>query len=537
MDLTYLVTLAVNGDEQAKSELLVRAARLVYARVFRRIGSGSAAEDVAQDTLVALLTGLPRLRNPQAFLPWLRRITDNVVVDYFERRGNARDEVGHAIEDVPSVDDRADRVLERREERNMVQAALCALPPRSRLAIELFYFHDLTSREVADFLRISDDAARATLSRSRKELRRRMMTMTSIDRPESCIRFSFVNGESMRVRGPLFEHDSDTAKLYLALYPSGNANEAAASIGLSPERAQEELRRLEDMRLIVPQQDGWRGTMPVVSETDRELIQVWGEPIVGVVVRRLESLYAEAAALTVMIMWLIEAASRPFRALRGQMDVSAPDRGDFGTFSTGAFTFGMPGHEVFSGRFSSSQASPEDEGGENYLYYVHPSQTRRPGIEKLEQAFATRPMSILGRLVDVVHDAITDEMRAGIADELEIASERRDELWDRLIDLNAVEERDGRLRVVVPTLPLGPWKECLSLLEEIGEEINETIADAADDLRKRAARCSFADCYFSDSVSVFFAYLEGMAKQAIGVRQWVVLSEEADFSWGSLIVV
>ena len=63
MDLAHLVTLALNGDEQAKSVLLDRAARLVYARIFRRIGATSAAEDVAQDTLVALLTGLPRLRN------------------------------------------------------------------------------------------------------------------------------------------------------------------------------------------------------------------------------------------------------------------------------------------------------------------------------------------------------------------------------------------------------------------------------------------------------------------------------------------
>jgi len=311
MDLTHLVTLAVNGDEQATSEVLVRAARLVYARVFRRIGSGSAAEDVAQDALVALLAGLPRLRKPQTFLPWLRRITDNMVADYFERRGRSLGEVRHTLEEIPSDDDRVDRTLERREERNMVQAALCALPPRSRLAIELFYFHDLTSREVADFLRISDDAA--------------------------------------------------------------------ASIGLSPERIEEELRRLQDMRLIVPQEDGWRGTMPVVNESDRELIQIWAQPIVEVVVRRLESLYAEAAALTegmeseaarntVMTMWLIEAASRPFDALREQMDVSMPDRGDFGKFNTGLFTFGMPGHSVFSGGLSSSHKSVEDDGVENYLY-------------------------------------------------------------------------------------------------------------------------------------------------------------------------
>ena len=46
--------------------------------------------------------------------------------------------------------------------------------------------------------------------------------MTSIVRPESGICFSFVSGEST-FRGPLFEHDSATAKLDLALYPAGTA--------------------------------------------------------------------------------------------------------------------------------------------------------------------------------------------------------------------------------------------------------------------------------------------------------------------------
>jgi len=546
MDLTHLVTRIQNGDEDLKSDLLGRAARLVYARIYRKIGAGPAAEDVAQDTLLALLTGLPELRNPQAFLPWLRRIVDNQITDYYQRRTRESADISHGVEEIQSDRDLADRTLERREARNRVRTALASLPSRNRLAIELFYFHDLTSREVADFLRISDDAVRATLSRSRGTLRRRLTTMTSTVLPTSRIGFSLVSGERSALHGPLFAHDSDTAKLYLALYPSGEAD-AAASIGLSSEQAEQELQRLQDLRVIVPWQEGWRATMPVVDETDRELLQVWAQPIVEVVLRRLESLHAEAAALaervdgeaarsTVMTMWLLEAASRPFDALRGQMEVSPPDRGDFGRFNAAAFTFGIPGHGLFQGASSSSHAPAEDEGGESYLYYLHPSQTRRPGIDVLEHSFQVRPISILGKLARVVCDEVTAEERARLADELEIAVARHDEFWACLADLNAVTEEDGRFRVALPTLPLGLWKESLSLLEEIGVDIDETVADAADDLRKRAARCSFADCYFSDSVAACFAYLEGLVKQAIGEREWIALPEEADFSWGTLIV-
>ena len=154
----------------------------------------------------------------------------------------------------------------------------------------------------------------------------------------------------------------------------------------------------------------------------------------------------------------------------------------------------------------------------------------------MEHSFQVRPISVLGKLARVVRDEVTAEERARLAEELEIADARHDEFWACLADLNAVTEEDGRFRVVLPTLPLGLWKESLSLLEEIGADIDETVADAVDDLRKRAARCSFADCYFSDSVAACFAYLEGLVKQAIGEREWIALPEEADFSWGALIV-
>ena len=104
-------------------------------------------------------------------------------------------------------------------------------------------------------------------------------------------------------------------------------------------------------------------------------------------------------------------------------------------------------------------------------------------------------------------------------------------------DLKKKAESDGCMRVAAPTLPLRAWKDGLSLLAEIGDEINETVADAADDLRRRAARCSFADCFFSDSVAASFAYLDGLVKQAIGEREWIEPPDEADFSWGALIVV
>ena len=86
MDITQLVSRAQQGDGPATGDLLRRASQLVYARVLQSLKGQAAADDVAQDALLAALAGLPRLREPKAFLAWLRRITDNTVANHLAHR-------------------------------------------------------------------------------------------------------------------------------------------------------------------------------------------------------------------------------------------------------------------------------------------------------------------------------------------------------------------------------------------------------------------------------------------------------------------
>ena len=195
--LAELVRRAQAGDQGARSRLLERATRLVYARVLRSLKGQQAAEDVAQEALCEAARGLPGLRAPEAFLPWLRRIADHAVANYGRDRRRRRAEPAAAPDQLPSHAEAADRALERQEDRQRVRAALAGLRPRSRLALELCYFHELTSRQVAYFLGVSDDAARASLARARRELRRRMSSIAAIDtaiRPSSLLKNRFSIG-------------------------------------------------------------------------------------------------------------------------------------------------------------------------------------------------------------------------------------------------------------------------------------------------------------------------------------------------------
>ena len=550
MNLDELVTLAGKGDAHGKSELATRAIKLVYARAYRSIQDQASADDVTQDALLAALVGLPGLRDPKAFLPWLRRITDNVIADHITGKRDRHSSGSPGPESLPAPGIPVDRSIVKAEELDRVRAALATLEPRSRLAVELFYFQDLTSRQVADFLRISDDAARATLSRSRKTLERRLITMTTTKCRETGIRFS-VKGGSAIAGGPVFEPESDTERLYLALYPAGNLDEAADRIGLPVPEAREELDRLRDLRLVSQRGNDWVCTMPVVSETDQELIRLWAEPVLDAISGRLDTVLSEVAAIaelvdgdlaksTVWTIGLLGCGRLPFDAIQKQMGASSPDRGEFGRFRTAAFTSSPPGQGLLTGLRWIEHST--HDGNEIYTCYYHPQQTNRTRVVSFLRSFSLTDDPSVGRsdalqplLSRAVLQGLTSEIQQSVEDELEISGDRRDAFWQGLIDLHAVAGDRDCLDVVVPRVPLDAWKDYLGVLEEIGREINDTVVDAAEDLRKRVVRCSFADCYFADSVMAFFTVLEGMVKESLVSRQPLSLPEEADFSWGVLI--
>jgi RNA polymerase sigma-70 factor, ECF subfamily len=85
-----LVERAQRGDEEAFAQLV--ASHLDRAwRFVRAIGGDRVdADDVVQEALVMVWRDLPRLRDPQAFEPWLRAVLVNATRHAWRRDGGVR---------------------------------------------------------------------------------------------------------------------------------------------------------------------------------------------------------------------------------------------------------------------------------------------------------------------------------------------------------------------------------------------------------------------------------------------------------------
>lgn len=151
------------GEREAFAELVRAWHDPVWTYVRRMLGSAD-ADDVAQEVWLAVVRGLPRLRQPGRFPPWLFSIARRAVMNRL-RTEYARPEVVGDTERAES--DASDVVVDRAE----LVAGLSGLPIREREVLILFYLQDLSLETCAEICAIPVGTVKSRLSRGRRMLR------------------------------------------------------------------------------------------------------------------------------------------------------------------------------------------------------------------------------------------------------------------------------------------------------------------------------------------------------------------------------
>jgi RNA polymerase sigma-70 factor (ECF subfamily) len=157
-----LVDRLLDRDEKALEELISSFGSAVYAVAVRVVAEPSFAQEIAQDTFIALW------RRPGAFDPdrgtmlrFLCAIARNKAVDLVRREESLRRAHDTLIaETSPAM---ATTSIPAIEERDSVLSALKELTESQREALVLAYFGGRTYREVAEELQIPEGTAKTRL--------------------------------------------------------------------------------------------------------------------------------------------------------------------------------------------------------------------------------------------------------------------------------------------------------------------------------------------------------------------------------------
>ncbi len=163
-----LLGLVASGDEGALGALIDRHRRRVRAILMRGLKSREDAEEAAQDVFLRIGRSAGRFEAGRAFLPWLTTITKNVLRDRLRR---LRPRVLPLAEDLYE----GLAVYDQGVVADEVREALGALPECYRAALVLRYFAELSYREAAQQIGLTEKGFETRLARAKVRLRRALL--------------------------------------------------------------------------------------------------------------------------------------------------------------------------------------------------------------------------------------------------------------------------------------------------------------------------------------------------------------------------
>jgi RNA polymerase sigma-70 factor, ECF subfamily len=192
------------GDETAFVQLVEQHQGLMLRVALRYVRTRAVAEEVVQETWVAVLHGLDRFEARASLKTWIFRILTNRAISRGEREGRVLPFSSLGDDDGPAVDpDRfrppgaqwaggwkvfpdalpEERLLAR-ETLSLIGDAIAELPERQHLVITMRDVEGWSAEEVCEALAISEANQRVLLHRARSKVRR---TLEAYLEPEAAL--------------------------------------------------------------------------------------------------------------------------------------------------------------------------------------------------------------------------------------------------------------------------------------------------------------------------------------------------------------
>lgn len=172
-----------DGDDAAGQELYDRHFPRVY-RFFRtKVADG--VEDLVQATFLACLEARGRYRGEGKFSTFIYGVARNQLLAHFRKRksrGRMAAPLEHSVADLgpsPST------VLGKNADEQRLYESICRLPVDLQISLELFYWEDVPSREIASILDVPESTIRSRLRRARIQLRKALDLPDEALPPES----------------------------------------------------------------------------------------------------------------------------------------------------------------------------------------------------------------------------------------------------------------------------------------------------------------------------------------------------------------
>ncbi len=156
------------GDAAAMDELVTLWEGRLFYYIMRLVSNEEDAWDALQDTWLAFVKGVDKLRDPHALVLWLYRTARHKAMDRLRTRYDDRS-VSMDGEEVPEVDEGGEEFGF--EDAELVHSKLAELSLPHREVLTLFFLEDLSIEEISQVLESAPGTVKSRLHYAKKALR------------------------------------------------------------------------------------------------------------------------------------------------------------------------------------------------------------------------------------------------------------------------------------------------------------------------------------------------------------------------------
>ncbi len=161
-----------NGDEKSFNQLVLRYQKRIYDLTYRMVRNQQDAADVSMEVFVRAYKGLKSFEERSSFYVWLVKIAVNLCIN-FSRREKFRSFLSiFDLAERPSADVSPSDEMENKELKLAIDKAVGSLPVRQRTSFVLKFHQDLSHKEIAEIMGITEGAAKANYFQAIRKLQK-----------------------------------------------------------------------------------------------------------------------------------------------------------------------------------------------------------------------------------------------------------------------------------------------------------------------------------------------------------------------------
>ena len=150
-----LVNNYINGSELALNHLINRHQLQIFNFINSKINDRDTSEDIFQDTFIKVINSIKKGKYNEEgkFLPWVMRITHNLIIDYFRRESKMRKirvtDDFNIFDVLENGNKNQEEILIQDQVYSDLNLIIEELPEDQKQVLKMRYLHDMSFKKIA----------------------------------------------------------------------------------------------------------------------------------------------------------------------------------------------------------------------------------------------------------------------------------------------------------------------------------------------------------------------------------------------------